>query len=168
MLFWTFSQWFVPDELRNIIPKESSNNAGAESLKIPLLRSRSLSPSFCVILMLILVCLLQPVGSYCDCTGIEIRILDYSWCYQEHYFFLSVGTMWVAVIILLASIFLCLFILAAWHSMGTSSMRQNTWSAVAYTASASVLGQLPASSSYTTLQYNYSDLNCDTQKMVCQ
>lgn len=116
--------------------------------------------------MLIWVCLLQPVCSYCNRACKEIRILDYSWSYQEYYFPPSLGAMWVAVNVLLVSIFLFLFILAAWHSMGTSSMWQNTWSAVAYTASTSVLGQLPASSSYTTLQYNYSGLNCDTQKMV--
>jgi len=110
----------------------------------------------------LLVCLLQPVCSYCDCTCIEMRILDYSWCNQEYYSVLSLETMWLALIVLLVSIFPFLFILAAWHSMGTSSMWQNTWSTVAYTASTSVLGQLPASSSYATLQYNYSGLNCDT------
>ena len=29
-----FFTWFVPDELRDIIPKETSKNAGAKSLKI--------------------------------------------------------------------------------------------------------------------------------------
>ena len=29
-----FFRWFVPDELRDIIPKETSNNAGAKSTKI--------------------------------------------------------------------------------------------------------------------------------------
>ena len=37
-----FSRWFVPDELRIIIPKETSNNAGAKSPKISSIEVRVL------------------------------------------------------------------------------------------------------------------------------
>ena len=49
--------------------------------------------SIIAILMLILVCLLQPVCSYFDCACIEMRILDWSWCNQQYYFVFSLETM---------------------------------------------------------------------------
>lgn len=63
-----------------------------------------------VIIMLVSVCLLQPVCSYYDCTCFEMRILDWRWRNQQYYFVPSVDTMRVAVIVLLVAIFLFLFI----------------------------------------------------------